>query len=93
MQGCKAADKGAPTADKKASTKERKTVDENKDHGKKSSPSYKSFEEVNGEFENHRQAKALEKSTEIMNKLDEEIYETIDKAGRPGFRIWQISIN
>ena len=84
----KAADKGAPTADKKASTKEeKKTVDENKDHGKKSSPSYKSFEEVKGEIQKTiARQKALEKSTEIMNKLDEEIYETIDKAGRPSFK-------
>ena len=84
----KAADKGAPTADKKASTKEeKKTVDENKDHGKKSSPSYKSFEEVKGEIQKTiARQKALEKSTEIMNKLDEEIYETIDKAGRPAFK-------
>ena len=28
----------------------------------------------------------MEKAAEIMNKLDEEIYETMDKAQRPSFK-------
>ena len=28
----------------------------------------------------------MEKATEVMNKLDEEIYETMDKAERPSFK-------
>lgn len=50
-------------------------------------PTYKSFAEVKGEIQRTLlRQKATEKVSEIMNKLDEEIYETMDKAERPSFK-------
>jgi len=50
-------------------------------------PAYKSFAEVKKEIQKTlAREKAIEKGTEIMNKLDEEIYETMDKAERPSFK-------
>lgn len=48
---------------------------------------YKSFAEVKEEVQKIlARQKAVEKATEIMNRLDEEIYETLDKAERPSFK-------
>lgn len=48
---------------------------------------YKSFAEVKEEIRKAlAKQKAMEKATEIMNKVDEEIYETLDKAERPSFQ-------
>jgi hypothetical protein len=48
---------------------------------------YKSFAEVKEEIQKtFTRQKAVEKATEIMNRLDEEIYETLDKAERPSFK-------
>jgi len=53
----------------------------------KPSTSYKPFEEVKEEIQKTlARQKAMEKATEVMNKLDEEIYETMDKAERPSFK-------
>jgi len=65
---------GSPT-DKQPLEKEEKT-----------STTYKPFAAVKGEIQKIlARQKAMEKATEIMNKLDEEIYETMDKAERPSF--------
>ncbi|MDN3514803.1 MAG: SurA N-terminal domain-containing protein [Candidatus Brocadia sp.] len=48
---------------------------------------YKPFAEVKGEIQKTlARQKAMEKVAEIMNKLDEEIFETMDKAERPSFK-------
>ncbi|KAA0242613.1 MAG: hypothetical protein DYG83_13885 [Candidatus Brocadia sp. AMX2] len=53
----------------------------------KKSTNYKSFTEVKGEIQKTlARQKAMEKAAELMNKLDEEIYETMDKAERPSFK-------
>ena len=55
--------------------------------GKKPSTTYKSFAEVKEEIRKTlARQMAMEKAAEIMNKLDEEIYETMDKAERPSFK-------
>ena len=54
---------------------------------KKPSPTHKPFAEVKEEIRKTlARQKAMEKATEVMNKLDEEIYETMDKAERPSFK-------
>lgn len=66
---------GSP-ADKQPLKKEEKT-----------STTYKAFAEVKGEIQKTlARQKAMEKAAEIITKLDEEIYETMDKAERPGFK-------
>ncbi len=70
------ATKEGSSADKQPLKKEEKT-----------STTYKSFAEVKGEIQKTLvRQKAMEKAAEIMNKLDEEIYETMDKAERPSFK-------
>ena len=84
----KAVPKDTSSADKKVSTKEeKKTANENKNQGKASTPSYKSFDEVKGDIQKViARQRAMEKASEIMTKLDEEIYETIGKTERPSFQ-------
>lgn len=53
----------------------------------KASPPYKAFAEVKGEIrEILARQKAMERAAETMNRLDEEIYEAMDKAERPSFK-------
>lgn len=54
---------------------------------KKETSPYKPFTEVKEEIQKTlARQKAMEKATEIMSVLDEEIYETLDKAERPSFK-------
>src|SRR3972149_2348314 len=84
----KAATKDASTTDKKNSKKEEKEATNNsKPQEKKPSTTYKSFAEVKEEIRKTlARQMAMEKAAEIMNKLDEEIYETMDKAEGPSFK-------
>ena len=84
----KAATKDASTTDKKNSKKEEKeATNDSKPQEKKPSTTYKSFAEVKEEIRKTlARQMAMEKAAEIMNKLDEEIYETMDKAERPSFK-------
>ncbi|HHT9112611.1 MAG: SurA N-terminal domain-containing protein [Planctomycetes bacterium] len=84
----KAAAKDASTTDKKNSKKEGKeTTNDSKPQEKKSSLIHKPFAEVKEEIRKTlARQMAMEKAAEIMNKLDEEIYETMDKAERPSFK-------
>lgn len=83
-----AATKDASATDKKNSKKEGKeTTNDSKTQEKKQSPTHKPFAEVKEEIRKTiARQKAMEKAAEVMNKLDEEIYETIDKAQRPSFK-------
>lgn len=66
---------------------EKETADAAKTQEKKMITTYKSFPEVKGEIQKTlARQKAMTKATEIMNKLDEEIYETMDKAEHPSFK-------
>lgn len=86
--------KDSSAADKKESKKEEKTASD--DSGKKE-PSVSSYKPFAGVKEDIRKIlarqKAIEKAAEIMSKLDEEIYETMDKAVRPGFKDLAIKYN
>ena len=83
-----AATKDASATDKKNSKKEGKeTTNDNNTQEKKPSPTHKPFAEVKEEIRKTiARQKAMEKAAEVMNKLDEEIYETMDKAQRPSFK-------
>ena len=83
-----AATKDASATDKKNSKKEGKeTTNDSKTQEKKQSPAHKPFAEVKEEIRKTiARQKAMEKAAEVMNKLDEEIYETMDKAQRPSFK-------
>ncbi|HHT9115390.1 MAG TPA: SurA N-terminal domain-containing protein [Candidatus Wunengus californicus] len=83
-----AATKDASATDKKNSKKEEKeTTNDSKTQEKKPSPTHKPFAEVKEEIRKTiARQKAMEKAAEVMNKLDEEIYETMDKAQRPSFK-------
>ena len=83
-----AATKDASATDKKNSKKEGKeTTNDSKTQEKKPSPTHKPFAEVKEEIRKTiARQKAMEKAAEVMNKLDEEIYETMDKAQRPSFK-------
>lgn len=83
-----AAPKDASATDKKNSKKEGKeTTNDSKTQEKKPSPTHKPFVEVKEEIRKTiARQKAMEKAAEVMNKLDEEIYETMDKAQRPSFK-------
>ncbi len=80
----------------KVTTPEQKTEDvqeektgtaTDKTQEKKAAITYKSFAEVKGEIQKTlARQKALAKAAEVMNKLDEEIYEMMDKAERPSFK-------
>src|SRR3972149_5085259 len=80
--------KDASTTDKKNSKKEGKeTTNDSKTQEKDSSPTHKPFAEVKEEIRKTlARQKAIEKATAVMNKLDEEIYETMDKAEHPSFK-------
>ncbi|MDO8142174.1 MAG: hypothetical protein Q6358_11800, partial [Candidatus Brocadiales bacterium] len=84
----KVATKDASTADKKNSNKEGKeATNDGKAQEKKPSPAHKPFVEVKEDIRKTlARQKAMEKAAEIINKLDEEIYETMDKAERPSFK-------
>ncbi|MBI2471011.1 MAG: SurA N-terminal domain-containing protein [Planctomycetes bacterium] len=84
----KVATKDASTTDKKNLNKEGKeTTNDGKTQEKKPSPAYKPFAEVKEDIRKIlARQKAMEKAAETMNKLDEEIYETMDKAERPSFK-------
>lgn len=77
----------SPTDKNSIKKEEKETADAGKTQEKKTVTTYKSFPEVKGEIQKilGRQ-KAMAKAIEIMNKLDEEIYETMDKAERPSFK-------
>lgn len=83
-----AATKDASATDKKNSKKEGKeTTNDSKTQEKKPSPTHKPFAEAKEEIRKTiARQKAMEKTAEVMNKLDEEIYETMDKAQRPSFK-------
>ncbi len=71
----------------KTATKDGPSADEQPVKEEKTSAAYKSFTEVRGEIQKTlARQKAMEKAAEIMSKLDEEIYEAMDKAERPGFK-------
>ncbi|MFN3532095.1 MAG: hypothetical protein ACK41Q_06205 [Candidatus Brocadia sp.] len=79
--------KSAEKEDKPAAKDEPSTDKQSLKKEEKAPMAYKAFAEVKGEI--HKilaRQKAMEKATEIMNKLDEEIYETMDKAERPSFK-------
>ncbi|GJQ22508.1 hypothetical protein BIY37_11115 [Candidatus Brocadia sapporoensis] len=77
-----------PPAEKKAVKIEEKISPETgKPQEQKIDSPYKSFSQVKGDIQKIlARQKAMTKATEIMNKLDEEIYETMDKTERPGFK-------
>ena len=76
--------KDASTASNKDATKEGK---ETASAPKKPSQTYKPFTEAKEEIRKTlARQKAMERVAEVMNKLDEEIYETMDKAERPSFK-------
>lgn len=80
----KTATKDVSSTDKKSQKKEEM---ESKRQEKKTSTPYKSFDEVKGDIQKIiTRQKGLEKTTEIMSKIDEEIYETMDKAERLNFK-------
>src|SRR3989338_2188979 len=83
-----AATKDASATDKKNSKKEGKeTTNDSKTQEKKQSPTHKPFAEVKEEIRTTiARQKAMEQAAEVMNKLDEEIYETMDKAEHPSFK-------
>lgn len=71
----KTSEKGKEDSDKQKKSKQENAL-----------PVYKSFAEAKAEIQKViARQKAVENAGEIMNKLDEEIYETIDKAERPSF--------
>ncbi|MCF6156556.1 MAG: hypothetical protein E3K36_15240 [Candidatus Brocadia sp.] len=79
--------KPAGKEDKTATKDESSTAKQPLKKEEKGSTTYKSFAEVKGEIQKTlARRKAMEKAAEIMNKLDEEIYETMDKAERPSFK-------
>ena len=84
----KVANKDASTTDKKNPQKEGKeTANDSKTPEKKPSSTYKPFADAKEEIRKIlARQKAMEKATEVMNKLDEEIYEAMDKAERPSFK-------
>ena len=84
----KVATKDASATDKKNSNKEGKeATNDGKAQEKKPSPAHKPFADVKEDIRKTlARQKAMEKAAEIINKLDEEIYETMDKAERPSFK-------
>ncbi|GIL20025.1 MAG: hypothetical protein DWB56_00350 [Candidatus Jettenia sp.] len=82
------ADKTVSEENKNNQKKEKKkNSDEGKEHKEETVTTYKSFDEVKGDIQKILvRQKAIEKTTEIMTKLDEEIYESIDKEERSSFK-------
>lgn len=55
--------------------------------GEKATPSYKPLAEVKEDIQTMlRRQKATEKASEVISKMDEEIYEAMDKTDRPSFK-------
>lgn len=64
-----------------------KTFAGNEDHGEKIVEVYKPFDEVREDIRKIlARQKAIEKTARIMNKLDEELYEVLDKEEHPSFK-------
>ncbi|MDN3509868.1 MAG: SurA N-terminal domain-containing protein [Candidatus Jettenia sp.] len=82
------ADKTVIEENKNNQKKEKKkNSNEGKEHKEETVTTYKSFDEVKGDIQKTLvRQKAIEKTTEIMTKLDEEIYESIDKEERTSFK-------
>ncbi|NUO08475.1 MAG: SurA N-terminal domain-containing protein [Candidatus Brocadia sp.] len=75
------------TEDKGVTKDESATGNQSLKNEAEGSAAYKPFAEVKGEIQKTlARQKAMEKVAEIMNKLDEEIFETMDKAERPSFK-------
>lgn len=82
-------------AEKKTVKKEEKTSsDAGKSKEQKTITTYKPFSEAKGDIQKIlARQKAIAKAKEIMNTLDEEIYETLDKAVRPSFKELALKYN
>lgn len=82
-------------AEKKTVKKEEKTSsDAGKSKEQKTIATYKPFSEAKGDIQKIlARQKAIAKAKEIMNTLDEEIYETLDKADRPSFKELALKYN
>lgn len=82
------ATKDESPAETKAVKKEEKEASAtDKSQERKTVITYKPFPEVKGDIQKTlARQKAMTKTAELMNKLDEEIYETMDKAERPSFK-------
>lgn len=82
-------------AEKKTVKKEEKTSsDAGKSMEQKTITTYKPFSEAKGDIQKIlARQKAIAKAKEIMNTLDEEIYETLDKADRPSFKDLALKYN
>ncbi len=82
-------------AEKKTVKKEEKTSsDAGKSMEQKTITTYKPFSEAKGDIQKIlARQKAIAKAKEIMNTLDEEIYETLDKADRPSFKELALKYN
>ncbi len=82
-------------AEKKTVKKEEKTSsDAGKSKEQKTITTYKPFSEAKGDIQKIlARQKAIAKAKEIMNTLDEEIYETLDKADRPSFKELALKYN
>lgn len=82
-------------AEKKTVKKEEKTSsDADKSKEQKTITTYKPFSEAKGDIQKIlARQKAIAKAKEIMNTLDEEIYETLDKADRPSFKELALKYN
>ncbi len=77
----------SPAEKKTVKKEEKESSAVNKAQEQKTVTTYKTFAEAQGDIRKTlARQKAMAKAAEIMNKLDEEIYETMDKAERPGFK-------